>query len=74
MMPLVSLVQFKVLTLHFYRNYLENKIHPRSIRDQVIDMPGVFCLVFTAPAKWRVDLRAKIGRYRNTFFREIDFY
>ena len=24
-----------------------------------------FCLVFTAPAKWRVELRAKIGHYRN---------
>ena len=36
-------------------------------RHQVIDMPGdFFCLVFTALVKWRVDLRAKIGRYRNT--------
>ena len=25
----------------------------------------IFCLVFTAPAKWRVELRAKIGHYRN---------
>ena len=25
----------------------------------------MFCLVFTAPAKWRVELRAKIGHYRN---------
>ena len=25
----------------------------------------IFCLVFTAPAKWRVELRAKIGQYRN---------
>ena len=25
----------------------------------------IFCLVFTAPANWRVELRAKIGHYRN---------
>ena len=36
--------------------------------DQFIYMHGDFCLVFTAPAKWRVNLRAKIGQYRNTFF------
>ena len=29
----------------------------------------IFCLVFTAPAKWRVELRAKIGHYRNRCFR-----
>ena len=28
----------------------------------------IFCLVFTAPAKWRVKLRAKIGQYRNRCF------
>ena len=28
----------------------------------------IFCLVFTAPAKWRVELRAKIGQYRNRCF------
>ena len=28
----------------------------------------IFCLVFTAPAKWRVELRAKIGHYRNRCF------
>ena len=28
-------------------------------RDQIIDMHGDFCLVFTASAKWRVELRAK---------------
>ena len=27
----------------------------------------IFCLVFTAQAKWGVDLRAKIGHYRSTF-------
>ena len=30
----------------------------------------IFCLVFTAPAKWRIELRAKIGQYRNRCFRE----
>ena len=25
----------------------------------------IFCLVFTAPEKWRVELRAKTGHYRN---------
>ena len=29
----------------------------------------IFCLVFTAPAKWRVELRAKIGHYRNRCFK-----
>ena len=28
-------------------------------------MHGDFCLAFTASAKWRVELRAKIGHYRN---------
>ena len=28
----------------------------------------IFCLVFTAPAKWRIELRAKIGQYRNRYF------
>ena len=28
----------------------------------------IFCLVFTAPEKWRVELRAKIGQYRNICF------
>ena len=28
----------------------------------------IFCLVFTAPAKWRVELRAKIGQYRYRCF------
>ena len=28
----------------------------------------IFCLAFTAPAKWRVELWAKIGHYRNRCF------
>ena len=28
----------------------------------------IFWLVFTAPAKWEVELRAKIGHYRNRSF------
>ena len=27
----------------------------------------IFCLVFTVPAKWRVNLWSKIGHYRNRF-------
>ena len=29
----------------------------------------ILCFVFTAPANWRVELRAKIGHYRNRCFR-----
>ena len=36
--------------------------------DQIIDMHGDFWLVFTAPAKLEVELRAKIGHYRNRSF------
>ena len=32
----------------------------------------IFCLAFTAPAKWRVELRAKIGHYRNRCFERTD--
>ena len=28
----------------------------------------ISCLVFTAPEKWRVELRAKTGHYRNRYF------
>ena len=31
-------------------------------------MHGNFCLVFKASSKWRVELRAKIGHYRNRCF------
>ena len=34
---------------------------------------GIFCLVFTALAKLRVKLRAKIGLYGNRCF-ELSFY
>ena len=47
------------MTLHFYWTYLILR------RDQIIDMNSHFCLVFTAPAKWGVEFRAKIGQYRN---------
>ena len=33
----------------------------------------IFCLVFTAPAKWRVELRAKIGHYRNRCLTIVNF-
>ena len=32
----------------------------------------IFCLVFTAPAKWRVELRAKIYQYRNRCFHNFN--
>ena len=31
----------------------------------------IFCLVFTAPEKWRVELRAKTGHYRNRCWFQI---
>ena len=31
-------------------------------------MHGDFCLVFTASPRWKVELRAKIGHYRNRCF------
>ena len=33
----------------------------------------IFCLVFTAPAKWRIELRAKIGQYRNRCLSSSEF-
>ena len=33
-----------------------------------------FCLVFTAPAKWRVELRAKIGQYSNRCFASFELW
>ena len=39
-----------------------------ELRRDVIDMHGDFCLVFTASPKWKAELRAKIGRYRNRCF------
>ena len=43
-------------------------------RDQVIDMHGDFCLVFTASPKWRVELRAKIDHYRNRCFISVTMF
>ena len=40
--------------------------------DQSIDMKSHFCLVFTAPEKWRVELRAKTGHYRNRCFADME--
>ena len=33
----------------------------------------IFCLVFTAPAKLRIELRAKISQYRNRCFSIVDW-
>ena len=40
---------------------------------QVTDMHGDFCQVFTASAKWKVELRAKIGLYSNRCFAKKNF-
>ena len=50
------------MTLHFYSTVWKLRI------DQVNDMHSEFCLSFTAPAKWRIELWAKIGQYRNRCF------
>ena len=47
------------LLLHLFRNSEETKLLICTV---------IFCLVFTASAKWRVELRAKIGQYRNRCF------
>ena len=36
-----------------------------SERTKLLIYTIIFCLVFTAPEKWRVELRAKTGHYRN---------
>ena len=43
-------------------------------KDQVIDMHGDFCLVFTASPKWRVELWAKISHYRNRCLGHFNSY
>ena len=35
-------------------------------------MNSHLCLVFTAPAKLRVELRAKIGNYRNRCYHDLE--
>ena len=47
------------LLLDLFRNSEETKFLICTV---------IFCLVFTASAKWRVELRAKIGHYRNRCF------
>ena len=41
--------------------------HCTQVQDMWLFGPLV-CLVFTSPAKWRVELRAKMGHYRNECF------
>ena len=65
-MHFVSLVQIKVLVndlallLDLFGNSKGTKLLTYTI---------IFCLVFTAPEKWRVELRAKTGKYRNRCLR-----
>ena len=63
--PLVSWIQIKVLIdglallLDLFGNSEETKLFIWTV---------IFCLVFTAPPKLRVEFRAKIGHYRNRCF------
>ena len=50
------------MTLQFFWTYLEIQLGQNYWYEQS------FCLVFTAPAKWRVELRTKIGHYRIRWF------
>ena len=53
--------------MHFQKNQV-CKIPPRGGTNVFLArglLTVIFCLVFTAPANWRVELRAKIGHYRN---------
>ena len=63
--PLVSLIQIKVLIndLAFLLDLTEN-----SEGTKLLIWTVIFCLVFTPSAKWRVELWAKIGQYRNRCF------
>ena len=47
---------------------------PHFWAEQIIDMNSHFCLVFTAPEKWRVELRAKTGHYRNRCFHYLNIF
>ena len=47
---------------------LQHDLFGNSIEIKELICFVIICLVFTAPAKWRVGLRAKIGHYRNSFF------
>ena len=58
------LVNDLALLLDPYGNSEENKLLICTV---------IFCLVLTASAKWRVELRAKIGHYRNRCFGDISF-
>ena len=61
-MLLVSYVQIKVLVndLALLLDLLGNPEGTELLLYTII-----FCLVFTALEKWRVELRAKTGQYRN---------
>ena len=64
-MPLVSYVQIKVLVndLALLLDLLGN-----SKGTKLLIYTIIFCLVFTAPEKLRVELRAKTGQYHNRCF------
>ena len=59
------LVNYLALLLDLFRNSEGTKLLIYTI---------IFCLVFNAPEKWRVELRAKTGHYRNRCFDSLLFY
>ena len=61
--PLVSEIQIKLL---IYDIALLLDLIGNSEGTKLLILTVIFCLVFTAPANWRVELRAKIGHYRNS--------
>ena len=67
--PLDSSIQIKVLINDLT---LLLDLFGNSERTKLLIWTVIFCLVFTAPEKWRVELRAKTGHYRNRCF-EIFF-
>ena len=64
--PLVSLKQIKLL---IYDIALILDLIRNSEGTKLLILTVIFCLVFPAQAKWRVELRAKIGHYRNRCFK-----
>ena len=54
---------------YFYWTYLETQKGPINLLIWTV----ISCLVFTAPEKWRVELRAKTGHYRNRCFSRITY-
>ena len=65
---LVSKIQIKLL---IYDIALLLDLIGNSEGTKLLILTIIFCLVFTAPANWRVELRAKIGHYRNRCLEDL---